>query len=94
MRAGRGKSLPFARKVEDKLTEFQKAQAWREKQNLSRKELGDAIGYSPISIYWFERGETPPARNIKSGSQSREIKPWVWLRYKMACAGYKKRFDW
>lgn len=76
--------------------EHERAQKWRERQKLSREELGNAIGYSALAIYWFERGETPPSRNVKSGSQSREIKPWVWLRYKMACAGFSRRnkFDW
>lgn len=79
-------------------TESEKARAWREKLGITPKELADATGYSALAIYWFERGETPPARNMKSGSTSREIKPWVWLRYKMACAGYErsrgKQFDW
>lgn len=81
-----------------KKSEFKRALVWREKTGLSRQELGDAVGYSSLAIYWFELGETPPARNIKSGSTSREIKPWVWLRYKMACAGFaasrNEKFDW
>lgn len=78
--------------------EFKRAQEWREGLGMSKGELGAAIGYSEMAIYWFERGETPPDRNMKSGSTSREIKPWVWQRYKMACAGFaaskRKKFDW
>lgn len=78
--------------------EFGRARQWREGLEMSKGELANAIGYSEMAIYWFERGETPPYRNSKSGSESREIKPWVWLRYKMACAGFaaskRKKFDW
>lgn len=82
------------------MTEFEKATRWREELNLSPVELAKALGYSPSAIYWFERGETPPNRNSKSGSKSRDIKPWVWLRYKRACAGLdaeiksRKKFGW
>jgi len=82
------------------MNEYERAAAWRASHGLSRQALAEAIGYSSIAIYWFERGETPPSRNMKSGSESREIKSWVWRRYKMACAGLtaelkrKKEFDW
>lgn len=82
------------------MNEYEKAEHWREEKGWSRQQLAEAIGYSALAIYWFERGETPPARNMKTGSESREIKPWVWRRYKMACAGLeaelkrKKEFDW
>lgn len=84
--------------------EHEKARAWREKLELSAEQLAGHIGYTRISIYWFERGETPPQRNAKSGNPNdRRHKPWVWERYKRACGdldaelfGRKKgvRFDW
>lgn len=80
------------------MTEYEQAAAWRERLGVTKKALAEATGYSELAIYWFERGETPPSRNIKSGSTSREIKPWVWQRYKMACAGFersrRKKFNW
>jgi len=84
--------------------EHEKARAWRVRLGLSPEELAEHIGYTRMSIYWFERGQTPPNRNAKSGNAAdRAIKPWVWLRYKRACGdldaqirGRKKgvRFDW
>lgn len=68
------------------MTEHQKARAWRESLGLSAEQLAEQIGYTRMSIYWFERGETPPNRNAKSGNAAdREIKPWVLLRYRRAC---------
>lgn len=86
------------------MQEHEKARAWRVRLGLSPEELAEHIGYTRMSIYWFERGQTPPNRNAKSGNAAdRAIKPWVWLRYKRACGdldaqirGRKKgvRFDW
>lgn len=86
------------------MEEHEKARAWRIRINLKPEELAERIGYTRMSIYWFERGQTPPNRNAKSGNASdREIKPWVWERYRRACGdldaemfGRKKgvRFDW
>lgn len=77
-------------------TEFAKARRWRESLGLEQDELGERIGYSRMSIYWFEEGKTPPVK----GKRDRSISPWVWHRYKLACAGYtaelasRKKFDW
>lgn len=66
--------------------EHKAARAWRERVGLSAAELADKVGYTRMSIYWFERGETPPNRNSKSGNAAdRSIKPWVWQRYRRAC---------
>lgn len=79
-----------------KRNEAEQAQAWREKRGLSREQLAQLTGYQPITIYWFEKGMTPPNRN----GRDREIREWVWTRYKMACAGADKQlrsgksFDW
>ena len=78
--------------------EFARARAWRESLELSQSELGKLIGYAQPTIYWFERGETPT--HGKGQAETREIAPWVWQRYKMACAGLaaqikrKQEFDW
>lgn len=86
------------------MTEHKRAKAWRERTGLTPDQLAEHIGYTRMSIYWFERGETPPNRNAKSGNANdRAHKPWVWLRYKRACGdldaemfGRRKgaRFDW
>lgn len=71
------------------MTEFNKAKAWRETLGLTPEQLAEKIGYTRMSIYWFERGETPPNRNAKSGNgNDRTHKPWVWMRYKRACGDY------
>lgn len=67
------------------MAEHTKALKWREKRELSRERLSELTGYSPVTIWWMEQGLVPPKRNAKSGSESREIKPWVWHRYKRAC---------
>lgn len=71
---------------------------------MNQFELAEHIGYTRMSIYWFERGETPPLRNAKSGNENdRAIKPWIWQRYRRTCGdldaelrGRKKgaRFAW
>lgn len=86
------------------MKEHEKARAWRIRIKLKPEELAERIGYTRMSIYWFERGQTPPNRNAKSGNAAdREVKPWIWQRYKRACGdldaemfGRKKgvRFDW
>lgn len=86
------------------LKEHQKAKAWRERLEMSPEELAEKVGYTRMSIYWFERGETPPNRNAKSGNAAdRQIKPWVMQRYRRACGdldaemrGRKKgvKFEW
>ena len=83
------------------MTEHQKAKAWRESRNLTPERLAELTGYSTVTLYWMERGCTPPLRNAKSGRpKDRKIRPWVWQRYKMACAAVDhqlrtgKGFDW
>lgn len=65
--------------------EFARAARWRESLNLSQAELGEQLGYSRMSVYWFEEGKTPPVRSHPRAA--RTIKPWVWQRYRLACAG-------
>lgn len=84
--------------------EHKKARAWRERLGLTPEQLATQLGYTRMSIYWFERGETPPNRNAKSGNAGdRSIKPWIWQRYKRTCGdldaelfGRKKgsKFEW
>lgn len=85
----------------NRMNEYQKAKAWRERLGLTDKQLADLTGYSAKSIYWFERGLTPPARNAKGGNENdRQIKEWVLQRYRMACAGVEHelktghKFNW
>lgn len=79
------------------MSEYEQAKTWREKHKLTQAALGEAIGYARETIYWFERGVTPQGRTSRKPGK---IKPWVWQRYKMACAGYdaqlrgKKEFGW
>ena len=61
------------------------ARIWREHHQLTRAVLAEKIGYAPETIYWMERGETPPGRAGKKKPQP--VKPWVWLRYQRACQG-------
>lgn len=64
----------------------QKARAWRVRLGLTQEQLQELTGFTAITIYWFERGETPPRRNAKGGdADDRAIKPWVWLRWQNAC---------
>lgn len=83
--------------------EHHRAAAWAELNGLTAESLSKLTGYSAITLYWFFRGETPPLRNIKSGSSSRRIKAWVWQRFKRACGDVDatihgrqagKQFDW
>lgn len=83
-------------------SEFARARRWRESLDLDQAELGEQIGYSRMSVYWFEKGKTPPVKNAKYKRpvHDRKINPWVWHRYKLACAGFaaqlasRKKFDW
>ena len=78
------------------MTPSDQARQWRERNGWTRGELAKLIGYAPETLYWMERGVTPPGRGQeKSGS----IKPWVWLRYQRACQGLDAevngmRFEW
>ena len=71
------------------MDESQRAHEWRKRNRLSRQKLADLTGYSPLTIYWMERG---PARG-------KPVWPTIWRRYKRACAGAAlvlqgKEFDW
>lgn len=59
--------------------EYERAKFWR--TNVARMtvaELAEATGYTIEAVYLMERG---------MASTGRKVKPWVWKRYKMACAG-------
>ena len=69
-------------------TRHQKSKAWRVARGLSQKQLAELTGYTEITIYWFERGETPPrtkAHSAGSNAGDRRIKEWVWRRWQRAC---------
>lgn len=84
------------------MTAHEKARAWRLAHNLTPEELSQLIGYSKESIFWMEKGLTPERthKNSRFKPDDRAIKPWVWRRYMMACAGIDaelrtgKVFDW
>ncbi len=83
------------------MKDHEKAKAWREKRGLTFAQLAELSGYSELSIRWFEKGETPPDRNAKSGNgKDRKVKPWVWQRYRLVCSGVdrqlatRKTFEW
>lgn len=77
------------------MTEHDKARAWRESHNLDRDQLAELTGYSQLSIYWFERGCTPPrASQIKNDRPVHQsIPPWIWQRYKRACEGVQRQLE-
>lgn len=69
------------------MTEHQKAREWRERLGLTRQQLAELTGYSPESIFHFEKGKTP-TRSWGSSKQRRTMKdvdPFVWFRYKRVC---------
>lgn len=69
------------------MTEFEKAKQWRQSLNLTQKALGAKLGYSRESIAWFELGVIP------SKAGDRKIKPQIWQRYKLACAGLDEQLE-
>lgn len=85
------------------MTEHEKARRWRLERNLTVAELAACIGYSPESIYAFERGATPARTwtgDKRPPQAEGKIAAWVWLRYKNACRGVEhalrtgKDWDW
>ncbi len=67
------------------ITPFDQARAWRERNGWTRDELAEKIGYARETIFWFEKGQTPPGRG--GSKKPQPIKPWVWMRYQRACQG-------
>ncbi len=82
-------------------TPHESARQWRESLNLSVAKLAELSGYSPISIYCFEWGRTPPRtkKHVAGKAKSGPIKAPVWQRYRNVCAGVEaqlragKQFD-
>ena len=76
----------------DDASQGQKAKEWRKSNRLSREALSQLTAYSAMAIYWFEQDKTPSSRG--------PIKPNVWRRYQMACAGVQqllagyREFNW
>jgi hypothetical protein len=72
------------------MNESQRAHEWRKRNRLTRQRLGELTGYSPLAIYWMERGLS---------ARGTPIWPAIWRRYKMACAAAQaslkgQEFDW
>lgn len=86
------------------MKEHERAKAWARRLELTQAQVAERTGYAPGAVFWFFAGKTPPQRNAKSGNgEDREIKEWVWKRFKRACGdvdaeinGRKQgeRFDW
>ena len=68
------------------MTEYEKAAKWRNSLGLTQQALGEKLGYSKEAVCWFEAGLVPPSARKRTPVQ-RKIAPWVWRRYKLACAG-------
>lgn len=66
-----------------------KAKRWREKTKLSVAALAERTGYSPESIYLFEKGFTYDARGKTKRGDIRKnaLNERAFHRYRMACAG-------
>ena len=77
--------------------EHEKAKAWREKHGLSIDQLAELTGYGRRSLYWMERGQSPPNA---TRAKPAKVASWIWHRYRMICAGVEaqlasgKKFDW
>lgn len=81
------------------MTEYEKAKAWRESLNLTPEALGKLIGWSALSIRYYEQGKTPKRTYVNRKKREHGIDPKVWTRYKAACAGLDaalkgKPFNW
>ena len=79
------------------MTEHERAKAWREANGFTLPQLAELTGYGRETIWWMEQGSTPPSQ--KGNPRRGKIKPWVWQRYKMCCAGVEaslkgKKFNW
>ena len=67
-------------------TEAARAKFWRKSAGLTRKQLGEQIGYSVQAIALFEQGYD---------HQGKPIGQRAWTRYRMCCAGMGVRdFNW
>lgn len=59
--------------------EHARAKFWRQHiARLSIDQLASLTGYSTRAVYLMELG---------CDAKGKKIRPWVWQRYKMACAG-------
>lgn len=78
-------------------TEIARAKEWRRARNLTLDQLSELTGYSVSAIWWFERGQSPPA---KGSATPRKVNEFSWQRYKMLCELIDRRmhshseWDW
>lgn len=82
------------------------ARSWRLARKLSHADLAEKTGYAVETIYKYERlGLPSPAeggvgRPRIHSPQTGAIEPWVWQRYRLACAGVEaeirsgEKFEW
>ena len=64
------------------MKEHEKARAWRKSHGLTLDRLSELTGYTRQTIWWMEQGMVPADRD----NPKRQIKPWVWMRYRNICA--------
>jgi hypothetical protein len=86
------------------VTEPEKARAWRLRprpgypQGLTWDQLSELSGYGRSTLYWQERGQTPPGRG--KSARNRKIDPFVWQRFKLVMAAVDQqlrtgeKFNW
>lgn len=75
---------------------------WRTSHNLSVADLAERTGYSIEQVYRYERaaGELDTGRPRVKGVKPWPITPWVWQRFRLACAAVDhelrtgKSFEW
>ena len=75
--------------------EGERARRWRERRGWTPKKLSQLTGYATPTIWWMEKGQTPP----RNGNEQGTLRKQVWLRYKNVCAGVDannrgKKFNW
>lgn len=79
------------------MREHDKAKRWRTRRGLTIAQLAEMTGYGVRACNWMERGLSPPNA---TRSKPAAVAPWVWQRYKRACAGVEaqlqsgKPFNW
>jgi len=64
------------------IREHEKAQAWRLKNGWTLDDLSEKTGYSVSSIWWMEKGQSPP---LKGSRKPRPVNVYAWQRFKRVC---------
>lgn len=84
-------------------TQSKAARTWRLARALTIATLAEKTGYAVETIYKYERlglPETAVGRPRLRQPAPGAIEPWVWQRYRLACAGVEaeiqsgEKFEW